>query len=91
MTWWKVSYDVARPNWTAFGRIAFVRADTHDEAVESARVLISDTEQQGATVTRLEVVPSTIGAMCRVDAQHAAVNRWMANNAAGIPNRRGDL
>ena len=83
--WWKVSYDFARPFWTAFGRIAFMRAVTRDEAETRARRFLELIEG-GATLQCLEVSASTFHARRRFWQRVQAARAWQRNVARGVPN-----
>lgn len=90
MTWFKVRYDFKRTNWQAFGHVGFVQAENLDDAHTHARELIAQVEP-GATVTSLDVAPSTAAAQQRHAAKVEAHRRWAANVAVGIPNKRSDI
>lgn len=88
--WWKVSYDFERPFWNAYGRNAFVRADSHELAVRRALTLIRLVES-GARMTRLDVSESTRQHRIRFWRLVQANILWRRNMTAGIPNDRRSL
>lgn len=90
MTWWKVFYNFQRQTWDAYGHIGFVQAETHGDAVALAEEMIALAEP-GATITLLEVTPSTDAARQRFLEKLEAARVWQANVVRGIPNRRGAL
>jgi hypothetical protein len=85
VTWWKVSYDCSRPFWTAFGRVAFIRAVSQEEAHTRALRFIGLVEP-GATIRRVDLTPSDHQARLRFWQRVQANRTWKRNVPLGIPN-----
>jgi hypothetical protein len=90
MKWWHVSYDFRRPHWLAFGRVAFIRAETFAGAEARARRFMA-LVQPGAEIVRVYVTASDRAARLRFWRLVQANWTWKRNVATGVPNHRGSL
>ncbi len=80
----KVTFNFSRPCWHSFGRVVFVELE--EDATAAAQALAGDGVLDG-----LEVRAATAGEFERHQQFVEKAERWKANVAAGIPNRRGDI
>jgi len=85
VAWFKFLYDATTPQWSAFGRVAFIEAET----AGAARALALDAAQLEYPESRIlpySFAVSTPAAAAAFAERRAAYLRWKANSAAGIPN-----
>jgi hypothetical protein len=90
MTWWRLSYDVRRPHWTAYGRVAFLRARTGADA-EARAWRLMERLHPGAEILRVAVTASDRAARLRFWRRVQANWTWKRNVATGVPNDRRSL
>lgn len=90
MTWWKVIYSFKRPFWIAYGRIAFVKAESIVAAEARGRRFVERVEP-GAEILQVQVVKSDWTARVRFWQRVRAAWQWKQNAAKGIPNDRKSL
>lgn len=79
-TLFRVIYDFRRPLWMKFGCVAFVAR--REDALDACQAAEPDAE-----ITIVSVTPTTERVRAAHEARVEAARVWLANVAAGRPNR----
>ena len=87
MTWYKFIYDALQPQWGAYGRVAFVQADTA-EAAQPLALAAAQADYPDSRIEPFALGASTDAAAAAYLERRGRFRVWMANTAAGVPNER---
>lgn len=90
LTWWKYIYDAKTSTWGAYGRVAFVQADTED-AARVAGFAAAMAEYPASEIVPFDMGPSTESAAAAFAARRQRMEEWLSRTRTGEPNPKGSL
>ncbi len=85
--WWKVLYDVKNSTWHAFGRVAFIRAESLADAMTRTHRYVA-VQHPGFEMVFCQVEPSSFQARLKFWALVLLNRAWKRNVIAGVPNTK---